>query len=366
MSALRSLIIKEIRQFRRNPFIPRLVIMFPIIIVLVMPWITTMDVRGIRVGVVDCDRSDVSQKITSRVDASGYLDLEGVFPDYPSALRELENGRLDAILEIPYGFGTSIMGDPEKLSIRANGVNAMKAALGAQYLQQTVISCMKDLLSARGRAFPQSLVETTGFYNPTMDYKFFMIPALMIMLLVMTGGFLPALNLVVEKETGTIEQINVTPVGKFTFTLSKLIPYWVICFIDLGICMILAKLVYGLGVAGSVWAVFIASALFIIVISGIGVSIANISETMQQTMFLMLFTVLCFILMSGLMTPVESMPGWAQKLTCCLPPTYFVRIMRAVYLKGAYMSELWVDYVALGGFAALFSLLATVTYRKKL
>ena len=366
MGALRSLIKKEIRQFRRNPFIPKMTVIYPMAIILVRPWITNMDVRGIRVGIVDNDRSDVSGKITSRVDASEYLELDGIFADYPSALERLEEGNLDAILEIPYGFGESILTSPARLSVNANGVNAIKASLGSQYLQQTVLACIKDIRTAKGVPIPESPVEIINFYNPTMDYKLFMIPGLMIMLLVMIGGFLPALNLVVEKENGTIEQINVTPVSRLTFTLSKLIPYWAICFIDLGICMILAWLVYGLGVSGSVWAIIAASALFIMVISGIGTCIANLSETMQQTMFLMLFVVLTFILLSGLMTPVESMPAWAQKLAYCLPPTYLVQIMRAVYLKGATMSELWINYTALGGFAILSCLLATLTYRKKM
>ena len=365
MGVLRTLIIKEIRQFRRNPFMPKLVVMFPLMLILVMPWIATMDVKGINVGIADYDRSDISQKIVSRIEASEYLELEGMFADYPSALAELEDGKIDVILEIPAGFGLSMMGTPEKVSIWANGVNAMKGSLGSQYLMQTLLKCFQDIRASRGLPVPESAIETVNFYNPTMDYKHYMIPAIIIMLLVMVGGFLPAINLVMEKELGTIEQINVSPVNRFAFTLSKLIPFWVICFIDLGICMVLAWLVYGLDVAGSIWAILLASALFIMVISSIGVMLANLSETMQQTMFLMLFIILTFILMSGLMTPVESMPLWAQKLALCLPPTYMVELMRAIYLKGATISDLWINYVALGGFAILFGVLAAVTYRKR-
>ena len=162
-----------------------------------------------------------------------------------------------------------------------------------------------------------------------------MIPALMIMLLVMLCGFLPALNLVSEKETGTIEQINVTPVSRLTFTLAKLIPYWVIGTAVLGAAMLLAWIVYGLAPAGSIGAIFLAAALFVLTMSGLGVAIANRSETMQQTMFVMFFFVMIFILMSGLITPVESMPGMgAVRSPGLLPPRYFVGIMRAVYLKG--------------------------------
>lgn len=377
MSVLRTLIIKELRQFRRNPFLPKLVVGFPLAIVLILPWIANMDVKGVSVGIVDADRSDVSRRITSHVEASEYLRLHDLYADYPSALADLEDGHIDAILEIPNGFGHSLHATPKRLSIWANGVNAMKGSLGSQYLMQTVMRALPTESAPTQPSFenseivnsPLSIINSqfsiVNYYNPTMDYKHFMIPALMIMLMVMVGGFLPALNLVSEKELGTIEQINVTPVSRLTFTLSKLIPFWVICLLELALCMTLALLVYGLPVAGSVGAIFLAALLFIIVMSSIGVIIANLSDTMQQTMFLMLFVVLSFILLSGLMTPVESMPLWAQHFTRLLPPTYMVEIMRAVYLRGTTVAELSGSYLALAAFALTFATLASFTYRKR-
>ena len=377
MSVLRTLIIKELRQFRRNPFLPKLVVGFPLAIVLILPWIANMDVKGVSVGIVDADRSDVSRRITSHVEASEYLRLHDLYADYPSALADLEDGHIDAILEIPNGFGHSLHATPKRLSIWANGVNAMKGSLGSQYLMQTVMRALPTGSAPTQPSFENSEIVNSplsilnsqfsivNYYNPTMDYKHFMIPALMIMLMVMVGGFLPALNLVSEKELGTIEQINVTPVSRLTFTLSKLIPFWVICLLELALCMTLALLVYGLPVAGSVGAIFLAALLFIIVMSSIGVIIANLSETMQQTMFLMLFIVLSFILLSGLMTPIESMPLWVQHFTHLLPPTYMVEIMRAVYLRGTTIVELSGSYLALATFALIFATLASFTYRKR-
>ena len=393
MSVLRTLIIKELRQFRRNPFLPKLVVGFPLAIVLILPWIANMDVKGVSVGIVDADRSDVSRRITSHVEASEYLRLHDLYADYPSALADLEDGHIDAILEIPNGFGHSLHATPKRLSIWANGVNAMKGSLGSQYLMQTVMRALPTGSAPTQPSFENSEIVNSpltslkllhsaepasslcsrsiatlsivNYYNPTMDYKHFMIPALMIMLMVMVGGFLPALNLVSEKELGTIEQINVTPVSRLTFTLSKLIPFWIICLLELALCMTLALLVYGLPVAGSVGAIFLAALLFIIVMSSIGVIIANLSETMQQTMFLMLFIVLSFILLSGLMTPIESMPLWIQHFTRLLPPTYMVEIMRAVYLRGTTIVELSGSYLALATFALIFAILASFTYRKR-
>lgn len=176
---------------------------------------------------------------------------------------------------------------------------------------------------------------------------------------------MPALSIVGEKENGTIEQINVTPVSRLTFTLSKLIPYWIIGLFVLTVAMIVARLVYGLAPTGSVGLIYFVATLFILVISGFSLTIANFSETMQQTMFVMFFFIMIFMLMSGLLTPIDSMPLWAQRFTMILPPRYFVEILRSVYLKGTLFTDIWHNYAALGGFALLFNILATITYKKQ-
>ena len=365
MRILMALILKEFRLLKRNPFIPKIVIIFPFAIILLVPWITNMDVKDINVAVVDYDHSDVSRKLISRIDASEYLHLQNVFSKYQEALSHLEEGSVDAILEIPVDYGRDMLHSPGKLAIWANGVNAMKGSLGSQYLMQTVSQSINDMTAERGMQAQQPQIEVTNLYNQILDYKHFMIPALMVMIFVMIAGFIPALNLVIEKETGTIEQINVTPVNRFTFTLSKLIPFWLFCFLDLAICMALAYVIYGLPVAGSIGAIVLAVALFIIVMSSLGVIIANLSDTMQQTMFVMLFVVLFFILVSGLMTPVASMPVWAQYMAWSIPPTYMMEIMRDIYLKGTTISELWMDYTVLAGFAAVMPVLAALIYKKR-
>ena len=168
-----------------------------------------------------------------------------------------------------------------------------------------------------------------------------------------------------KKESGTIEQINVTPVSRFTFTLAKLLPYWLIGLFVLTVAMCLAWAVYGLTPEGAVGSIYLGAILFILTISGFSLTIANYSETMQQTMFVMFFFIMIFMLMSGLLTPIDSMPAWARKITVVLPPRYFVEILRSVYLKGATLAELWSNYLALGIFATLFNTLAAVTYKKQ-
>ena len=192
-----------------------------------------------------------------------------------------------------------------------------------------------------------------------------MILALLIILLIIICGFLPALNLVSEKETGTIEAMNVTPVGRFTFVLSKLIPFWITAIFVITVGMLIGWLVYDLWPVGSVWDIYVAAILFSLVMSGLGVVIANRSATMLQAIFVMFAFIMIFQLMGGLFTPISSMPQWAQIVTYTVPPRYFNEIIRAIYLKGASMSDLWLQYVCLAGIAALISVFAAWSYKKR-
>lgn len=228
MRTLFYLLDKEWRQFLRNPFLSKMAVMFPLMVMLVIPWVTTMDVRHVNVAVIDGDRSPASRRLIQKIGASDYFTLRSIPERYDDALEALEAGDADVIVGIPADFERSLAsGKPERIDIAANGVNAVKGSLGMQYLVQTVTQTLAELRSEQGQPPAADPVVVENRYNPTLDYRHYMIPALMIMLLVMLCGFLPALNLVSEKETGTIEQINVTPVSRLTFTLAKLIPYWV-------------------------------------------------------------------------------------------------------------------------------------------
>lgn len=212
MRTLLVLLDKEFRQFFRNPFLPKMAVAFPMMVMLVIPWITTMDVRHVGVSVVDNDRSTASRRLVGKIGASDYFRLYGVTEHYGASLAALERGDVDVIVEIPDDFERSIAErSPRRVSITANGVNALKGSLGSQYMVQTVMGTLAELLAEEGVAPSPDLITVQNRYNPTLDYRAYMIPALMIMLLIMLCGFLPALNLVGEKERGTIEQINVTP-----------------------------------------------------------------------------------------------------------------------------------------------------------
>ena len=360
------LVQKEFLQIRRNSFLPRLIIAFPILVMLLMPLIMTMDVRQVNVAVVDLDRSTTSRRIASHIDASEYLTLAQTSAEYPLAMEVLEQGAVDVIVQIPDNFERDMtVATPERISITANAVNATKGGLGMQYVVQTIARTLAELRGEKSPAKLSELVTIENRYNPTLNYRHYMIPALMIILFILICGFLPALSIVGEKESGSIEQINVTPISRFMFILSKLVPYWIIGLFVVTVAMLVARLVYGLAPVGSIGAIYFGALLFILTISGFSLTIANFSETMQQTMFVMFFFIMTFMLMSGLLTPIDSMPEWAQRFTLILPPRYFVEILRSVYLKGTTVAELWTNYAALGIFAIIFNTLAALTYKKQ-
>ncbi len=366
MATLPILLEKEFKQIKRNPFIPRLCVILPLVVMLVLPLVTTMDVKHVEIAVVDRDGSATSQRIIDNLKASDYFTVDMVTSDHAMAFDLLEQCKADVILEIPDDFEKDLATGSPQVAISANAVNAQKGSIGTQYVSGAVGGTLTSLLREKGLTPGSQNITVTNHYNPMLEYRYYMIPALMIMLVVLLCGFLPALNIVSEKEIGTIEQINVSPVGKLSFTLGKLIPFWIIGLLSLTIGMIVAAAVYGLFPLGGFVKVYLASMLFIFTMTGVGVVIANNSNTMQQTMFVMFFFVLVFILMSGLITPISSMPDWAQKFSAILPPRYYVDIMRSTYLKGASISDLWWShYVPLIGFVVLFNVWAALSYRKR-
>ncbi len=361
MKTLCILLRKELLLFRANKFIPILALLYPCVVILVIPLVTTMDVRHIDVSVVCRDNSRLSRDIISDLAASEYFSVTTA-ADYEAAMEKIEDGTADVILEIPADFQKHLeSGAYEMPGISANGVNGTKGALGGRYVAAAV---MGSVAKSLGTTIPER-VTVTYLYNPELEYRDYMIPALMIMLLIMICGFLPSLNLVQEKETGTIEQMNVTPVKTVTFVLSKMVPFWIIGLLIMAAAMLLAATVYGLVPRGSLASIFIGATLFIFVMSGIGIIIANFSAKLSQSMFLMLFIVLIFVLISGLLTPISSMPSWARYATYALPPRYFVEIMRCVYLKATSIGELWSQFAALAGFAIALNVVAAMTYRKQ-
>ena len=362
---LKALLQKEVKLMRRNPIFPKIVLMMPIMVMLVLPLVTTLDVKNVEVTVVDNDHSQLSRRIIADIQAAETLTVAAVCNTHNEAMTTVEEGKSDVVLTIPPDYAKELVNGNVAVDIEANGVNATKGMLGAQYVSQSVLGTLSQWRLENGIVMPKSEISVINRYNPTLNFRNYMIPALMVVLLIIICGFLPALNLVSEKESGTIDAMNVTPVSRFIFVLSKLIPFWIVGLLVVTVGMVIGRLVYGLAPEGSIWAIYFATVLFSLVMSGLGVAIANKSATMLQSIFVMFAFIMIFQLMGGLFTPIRSMPEWAQYITYAVPPRYFIEIMRSVYLKGTTVMELWFQYSCLAGFALFTCLLAALTYKKR-
>lgn len=357
---LRHLIRKEFLQIRRNPFLPKLILMFPIVIMCIMPWVMNMEVKNVVVNVVDNDRSTRSLQIVHSIEASDYFIFGGQKPTYRAALAEIEHGKADMVLVIPQDFGKDIdRGKMPQVLIAANAVNGTKGGMGSAYLSQIVTSHVMPT-----KAAIQSKVSTLLLYNKHQNYKLYMIPALLAMVVMLMTGFLPTLNIVSEKEIGTIEQINVTPVSKWAFILSKLIPYWLIALFVITVFLILAWLIYGITPGGPIWLVYVLAMLLAMFFSSFGLIVSNYSDTMQQAVFVMWFFVMIIMLLSGLFTPTRSMPDWAYTSTYINPTHYFIDAIRTVFIRGGGFREVAHQVLALLGIGIVMSLWAVQSYKK--
>ena len=342
---IKYLIQKEFLQIRRNAFLPKLIIMFPIVIMCVMPWVMQMEVKNIVVDVVDIDHTVESQRLVQQIAASNYFIFGGQKATYAEAMKNIEKGRADVILEIRGG----------KYLIAANAVNGTKGSMGSAYLSQIVTS---NVTHHTSNITPLTL------YNKGQNYKLYMIPALFAIVMMLMTGFLPTLNIVGEKEAGTIEQINVTPVSKWSFILAKLIPYWLIALFVITVCLLLAWFVYGITPAGPVWLIYVLAMLLALFFSSFGLIVSNYSDTMQQAMFVMWFFVVSIMLLSGLFTPTRSMPQWAYLTTYINPMHYFIDAIRTVFIRGGGLYETAHQVLALAGIGTLMGCWAVQSYKK--
>ena len=341
---LKYLIQKEFLQIRRNAFLPKLIVMFPIVIMCVMPWVMQMEVKNIVVDVVDIDHTVESQRLVQQIAASNYFIFGGQKSTYADAMKDIEKGKADVILEIRDG----------KYLIAANAVNGTKGSMGSAYLSQIVSDPVSTLSAA----------SVLTLYNKQQNYKLFMIPALFAIVMMLMTGFLPTLNIVGEKEAGTIEQINVTPVSKWSFILAKLIPYWLIALFVITVCLLLAWLVYGITPGGPIWLVYVLAMLLALFFSSFGLIVSNYSDTMQQAMFVMWFFVVSIMLLSGLFTPTRSMPQWAYLTTYINPMHYFIDAIRTAFIRGGGLHETAHQVLALAGIGTLMGCWAVQSYKK--
>ena len=371
MRTLKFLLRKEFRQIFRDPSILRIILIMPVIQLLILPWAADYEVKNIQLAVVDNDHSEYSRQLINKITSSGYFILTYYSSSYEKSLEKIEKDKADLVLQISAQFEKDLVKENEaKLFIAINAINGVKANLGGAYLR-TILQDYNREVRMEWIQLPKFSPETqieiasSDWFNPLMNYKYFMVPGILVILLTMVGTNLTAINIVKEKEIGTIEQINVTPIKKYHFILGKLIPFWIMGLVVLTIGLTIARLAYGIIPAGSFLTIYVFAAVYLFAVLGLGLLISTYSVNQQQAMLLSFFLMMIFILLGGLYTSIDSMPEWAKWITRFNPVSYFIEVMRMVVLKGSGLADIKSQLLIMSGFAVFLNGWAIISYRKR-
>lgn len=371
MRTLLFILQKEFRQIFRDPAIIRLIFIMPILQLIVLPMAADYEMKNINLAVTDHDRSSYSKELVQKIIASGYFRLVEFNDSYLQSLGAIEKDRADLILEIPAKFEKDLVKESaSKLFLSINAINGTKAGLGGAYLQTIIRDYnrevrLKWIQLPRFSAEPAIDITYSNWFNPQMNYKYFMVPGILVLLLTMVGTNLTAINIVREKEIGTIEQINVTPVKKYHFILGKLIPFWILAMLVMTLGFGVARLVYGIIPVGSFFTIYVFAAVYLLAVLGLGLLISTYAATQQQAMLVSFFIMMIFVLMGGLYTSIESMPEWAKWITRFNPVSYFIEVMRMVVLKGSGLADIKKQLGIIVIFALVLNMWAIFSYRKR-
>jgi len=370
MRTIFYLIRKEFLQIFRDKFIGRAIFAIPIVQMLVLVPAVTFEIKSLNLCIVDRDLTTESRKLVNQVVGSTFFRVIFTTFSEEEANDLLSRDKCDLILQIPSGFGKDIgKGNPVKVFVSANAINASNAQLSWAYLNGVIGDYNMDIIAENTGnqglvTVPQIQVTNRYWYNEMLNYKYLHVAGDPGILVLAIGFLLAGLNLVKEKESGTIEQINVTPVKKYHFIIAKMVPFLVIGLVDLALGLTLGKLVFGVPFEGNIALLFLCSAIFLVAVLGFALFLSTFSGTQQQFMFTAFFFMIIFILMSGIFTPLESMPVWAQTIDLVNPVVYVMRINRMVLLKGSTFHDISREIVALTVIAIAFTALAINRYRK--
>lgn len=370
MRTIRILLQKEFRQIFRNTAILRMIFIMPVIQLIVLPLVANYEVKNISIAVVDHDHSPYSQKLISKITASGYFKLTGYDASFNEAFRKIESEKADLVLEIPAGFERGLVKEnAQKLFIAINAINGVKAGLGGSYLANIIGSYNSEIRlqwmqPGRFNTTPAIQPTSSNWFNPLMNYSFYMVPGILVTLVTMIASMQTSLNIVKEKEIGTIEQINVTPIRKYQFLLGKLIPFWVIGIVVFTLGLLVGRIVYGIVPVGNIGLLYLFLAVYLIAMLGFGLLVSTFSDTQQQAMSISFFFTMIFNLMGGLFTPVDSMPPWAQAISHSLPISHFIDSMRMIMLKGSGLLDVSVHLLIVLGIGIGLNIWAVINYKK--
>jgi len=372
MKVLRFILQKEFRQIFRDKSILAMMFAMPMVQLVILPLAMDFDVKRINLSIVDNDHSSYSQKLINKIRSSGYFYITSVDPNYQEAIKQVEREEADVVMEIPPNFERNLVrAGKQQLGVFADAINGTKAGIGSGYLNMVIadfnneldfnIQTINAVNTKQGGVIE---IRQRSWFNPLEEYKFNIVPAVLVLLLTLIGGFMTALNIVREKEIGTIEQINVTPIKKWQFISGKLIPFWIIGMIIFTVGLGVCYFVYGISPKGSLWLLYAFAFIYLIAVLGFGLLISTYSDNQVQAMFVAFFFMMIFMLMSGFFTSTDSMPHWARVLSNLTPVTHFVKVVRMIILKSSGFEDIKMEFLYLIGFAGVLNGWAVWNYKK--
>jgi len=361
---------KEYLQVFRNKSMLPTIFLMPLVQLLVLVNAATFDIKNINLFVVDRDHSVYSRDLVRHYKATKYFVLTGYGDTYQQGIDQLQKGSADVVLCIPPHFERDVYKqNTTKIQLLVNAIDGASAgvinAYSAGIIQSFNANIMTEFAAPGLQSVPLINVTQSYWFNPELDYRTYMVPGILVLLVTMVILSLTSLNIVREKELGTIEQLNVSPIKKYQFIIGKIFPFWTLGMVNLVFGLIIAKGLYHVPIVGSLGTIFLFASLYILTLQGIGLFVSTRSETQQQAMFINWFFNTLFMLTAGLYTPIESMPQWAQTVTYFNPIRYFVEVMRMVMLKGAGVYEIRVQLLCIFTFAVVMNSLAVWSYRKR-
>ena len=369
MNRIRYIIEKEFKQIFRNKVLLRMMVAAPVLQLILLSYAANFEVKNLTIAVVDQDHTTYSQRLAGKFRYIDNFHFLGYIPAYKPAYRELLSSRADLVLVIPPHFERDLGKEKHSsLQLLVNAIDGSKAGIASGYAQAIIRDFDGEIKLETSTIQPdapaQINIENQYWYNPRLEYKTFMVPGILFELLILVGGMISALNIVREKEIGTQEQLNVTPIKKHEFILGKLTPFVIIGLIQFTMGLLVGVFLFKIPVEGSILLMYGFAFLFLLLCVGLGLLISTISETQQQAMFAVFFCLVLFILLSGLFSSTENMPPWAQYVNTVNPLRYIIEVGRNVMLKGSNFQDMQSQFIALFSMAITLIGLASWRYRK--
>jgi ABC-2 type transport system permease protein len=352
MRRLLFMIWKELLELRQDKRMLPIVFVAPVLQLIVLGYAATTDVKNVPMVVADADRSTASRDLVRTFDESPYFTVGSVVGSVNEITPYLESGRAWMALSIPAGYGQKVgSGSAATVQLVADGTDSNSTSIALSYASNLVGAYAQELLAARlpGGRLPGGLqAEIRVWFNPQLESKFFMIPGVLAILLIVMTIVLASMGIVREKELGTLEQLNVTPLRRWQLIVGKLLPYGLIGVIDIFLVVGVARLWFGVPLLGSFWLLFALTLVFLLSTLGLGLFVSTISDNQQQAMMTAVFFFLTpMIYLSGFVFPIENMPAVIQPFTYLIPLRYYLVIVRGIFLKGVGLDVLWPQAVAL-------------------